>query len=589
MSSARKIKGTAVAPGLAMGPVHVVRATPDVVPSWSLRSEEVDGEIVRLRTAVTTVTGELEERRKRVASQTNEKDAEIFAVHRTILKDPMALERVVETIRNERINAEAGVQRLIEHLERLIGGIGGDQARRYGADVSEPWCAVLEELSSSERRGFLARDEQVILAAADLTPHVVTYLDRDRVLAILTETGGRFSHGGVLARSLGFPCVVAIPNLLSRLEKGLRVIVDGDRGTVQLDPDEEAVDFFLERRRRRVARTEALAVHAALESTTSDGHPFAIQTNVEGLRDVETYDIDHTDGIGLFRTEFLYMERTEFPSEEEQYRVYRRLLELLEGRPVTLRTLDIGGDKRLPYFKTPNENNPQLGWRGLRISLQWTDLLRVQLRAALRASAHGDLRILLPMVSSIEEVREARKIFEGIRSQLTEQGYDIAEDVPVGIMVEVPSVLYVLPEILQEVDFVSVGTNDMVQYLLAADRDNPWVAHLYDPYHPAVLRALQQVSDASLRAGKPCSVCGEMAGDYATALILLGMGYTGVSMVPNFVGEVKYALRQVTLADARELARQALRAGSGTEVRTLLEEARRRLHDSLTGEETSQT
>jgi phosphotransferase system enzyme I (PtsI) len=570
-----------------MGPVYVVRATPDVVPSWSLRAEEVEGEIARLHEAIAAVTGALEARRRRVAEQTNEQDAEIFAVHRTILEDPNALDRVVQAIRDDRLNAEVCVQRLIEHLEQVMGGLDGDSALRYGADVSEPWCAVLEELSSSERRGVMAREERVVLAAADLTPHVVTYLDRERVLAILTETGGRFSHGGVLARSLGFPCVAAVPNLMSRLEKGMRVIVDGDRGTVQLGPDEGAVDQFLERRRRHVARREALAVHAALPSHTSDGRPFALQTNVEGLRDVETFDVGHTDGVGLFRTEFLYMERSEFPSEEEQYRVYRRLLELLEGRPVTVRTLDIGGDKRLPYFDTPDEPNPQLGWRGLRIALQWADLLRVQLRAALRASAHGDLRLLLPMVSSLDEVRETKRIFEGVRDQLTDQGYEIAEDVPVGIMVEVPSVLFVLPEILEEVDFVSVGTNDMVQYLLAADRDNPWVAHLYDPYHPAVLRALQEVAEASRRAGKPCSVCGEMAGDYATALVLLGLGYSGVSMAPNFVGEVKYALRQVTLADARELARQALREESAVGVRALLEEARRRLHDSLTGEETS--
>ncbi|MDP6539203.1 MAG: phosphoenolpyruvate-utilizing N-terminal domain-containing protein, partial [Planctomycetota bacterium] len=425
------ISGTAVAPGLAMGPVYVVRATPDVVPSWSLRAEEVEGEIARLHEAIAAVTGALEARRRRVAEQTNEQDAEIFAVHRTILEDPNALDRVVQAIRDDRLNAEVCVQRLIEHLEQVMGGLDGDSALRYGADVSEPWCAVLEELSSSERRGVMAREERVVLAAADLTPHVVTYLDRERVLAILTETGGRFSHGGVLARSLGFPCVAAVPNLMSRLEKGMRVIVDGDRGTVQLGPDEGAVDQFLERRRRHVARREALAVHAALPSHTSDGRPFALQTNVEGLRDVETFDVGHTDGVGLFRTEFLYMERSEFPSEEEQYRVYRRLLELLEGRPVTVRTLDIGGDKRLPYFDTPDEPNPQLGWRGLRIALQWADLLRVQLRAALRASAHGDLRLLLPMVSSLDEVRETKRIFEGVRDQLTDQGYEIAEDVPV--------------------------------------------------------------------------------------------------------------------------------------------------------------
>lgn len=584
MAQKKSIHGVAVAPGLAMGPVHVIRAAPEVIPTWALRGDEVEGEVQRLEAAVETVSEALANRRlKLIASGSSEQEAEIFAVHRMILSDPSAIEKVRQRISQERINVEACVQVLIRDLETALTGLEGNSVRSFGADISEPWRIVLQELMSSEREAFVSTGERVVLAAAELTPHVVTFLDRDRVLAVLCETGGRFSHGAVLARSFGFPCVVGVPNLLSRLEQGMRVVVDGDVGSVQLSPDQQSIDHFLERHKRREARIEALKEQAKLPAETQDGHPFAVSLNIESVRDLDVagFDVESTHGVGLLRTEFLYMERAQFPSEEEQYRLYRRVVERLGGRPVTLRTLDIGGDKQLPYFQMPQEVNPALGWRGVRVSLEWQDLLRVQLRAALRASEHGPVQLLLPMVTSCEEVRRVHEIFEQVYAQLVEQGYDLAEEIPVGIMVEVPSALLDLPRILQEVDFVSVGTNDLVQYLLASDRDNPWVANLYDPYHPAVIWALDFVARSAREAGKPCMVCGEMGGDYATALLLLGLGFTGVSVAGNFLTQVKYAVRSSKLAEVQELAREVLELDSGEAIRQRLELARQRLHDRL--------
>jgi len=306
-----------------------------------------------------------------------------------------------------------------------------------------------------------------------------------------------------------------------------------------------------------------------------------VQVNVESVRDLDTFDLNHTDGIGLLRTEFLYMERKEFPSEEEQYRLYRRVLERMGGMPATLRLLDIGGDKQLPYFQTPSEANPALGWRGIRISLRWRDLLRVQLRAMLRASTAGDLRILIPMVTALEELREVHQLFDEIRSQLHEQGYATADDVPVGAMIEVPSVLLELDRVVREVDFVSVGTNDLVQYLLAVDRDNPWVSGLYDPFHPAVVRALQQVAKVARREQRSCAVCGEMASDPAVALLLLGLGFDSVSVAPHFVPEIKFAVRHSSHADLVRLAERVLAQATASGVRAELEEARRQLFASL--------
>ncbi len=578
MAQLRIIKGVPVSRGLALGRVHVVRATPKVVPTWSVPGDEVEREVARLREAIEQTGEELKRRQDLVAAQSGPKDAEILSVHRMLLQDPGARRKVEARIRDQRINAEAAVQELIERFRSALGALGGEGQRSYAADFSDPWHAVLDALLKRDRDHVVAAGEQIVLAAAVLTPQVVTCLEREHVLAVITETGGRFSHGAVLARSLGVPCIVGLPNLLSRLEQGMRVCVDGDRGTVQLKPGDEDVDRFLERLARRKARQSKLAIHAALPSVTPDGRKFDVNVNIETLQDFETFQIAHTDGVGLLRTEFLYMERSQFPSEEEQYRLYRRVLERMDGRPATLRTLDIGNDKRLPYFQTPEEANPALGWRGLRISIQWQDLLRVQLRAALRASAHGDLRLLLPMVTSIEEVREVRRVFAEVRQQLVEQGYEVAPRVPLGIMVEVPSTVVMLPHMLPEADFVSVGTNDLVQYLLAVDRDNPWVAKLYDPQHPAVWWALARVAAASRAAGKPCSVCGEMAGDYATALLLMGMGYDSVSVVPHLLAEVKYAVRETPQAEASELAAAAGRETTSEGVGRILAQARERLH-----------
>jgi len=572
-----KVQGIAVAPGLALGTVHIVLTGPTDVPTWSVKREDVPLEIGRLAAALNAAAERLEERQRVVTTSAGAKDAEIFAVQRTILKDPRAMSDVERMISEQRINAEAAVKLLIERYQEALGKLEGANVRSFAADVSDPWRYVLDVLLERDREQALQTEQPVIIAAAELTPAVVTFLARTRLLAVVAETGGRFSHGAVLARSLGLPCVVGLPNLLARLEQGMTLAVDGDHGFVLLSPTDADVKEFLQRKRSREGRRELVRAEAARPGTTQDGHSLRVQVNVESVRDLDTFELSHTDGIGLFRTEFLYLERSEFPSEEEQYRLYRRVLERMNGQPTTLRLLDIGGDKALPYFQTPSEANPALGWRGIRITLRWRDLLRVQLRALLRASTAGDLRILMPMISSLEEVREVHKLFDEIRHQLSAQGYTTADDVPVGAMVEVPSALLELERIVREVDFVSVGTNDLVQYLLAVDRDNPWVSGLYEPHHPAIVRALQHVADVSLKAKKSCSVCGEIASDPAVALLLLGLGYDSLSVAPQFVPEIKYAVRHSRHGELVQLARDVLAQETATGVRVQLERASRRL------------
>ena len=558
--------------GLAIGPVHVVSTTPKEVPTFTVPHDRVDAEIERLEAAVAAATSELDRRRELVAKQAGPKDAEIFGVQKLVLQDPGALNQVKNAIRQERINAESAIRRLIDRFGDSFGGVNEDRGRSLIADISEPWQRVVDALVGRDRETVLSDQQKVIVAAAELTPRVVTYLSRELVLGVVCEVGGRYSHGAVLARSLGIPCVVGLENLLARLEQDMVVALDGNQGVMHLTPSNVEQDEFLDRLARNESRRRELSEAAIGPVETRDGASFRVEANIEGPRDLELYDIGTIDGVGLFRTEFLYMERSQFPSEEEQYRVYRQVLERMGDKPVTMRTLDVGADKTLPYFTTPREANPALGWRGLRISLAWSDLLRVQLRALMRASMHGNLRVLLPMVTSLEEIREARAIFDGVRADLEGQGYEVEADIPVGIMIEVPSAFVTLRTLIEEVDFISVGTNDLVQYLLAVDRDNPWVVKSFEPYHPAVMMALEFVARTAREAGKPGCVCGDMAGDPATAVMLLGMGFESVSAAAHFAPEIKNAVRSVSSAEAAELGARVTREPLSGGVRGILAE-----------------
>jgi len=572
------IQGTAVSPGLALGPVHIVYAGPSDIPTWTVGREEVPLEIGRLASALNVAAERLEERRRKVASSAGAKDAEIFAVHRAILQDPSAMRQVEEAISNQRINAEAAVKFLIDRFEATMSQLEGNSVRAYASDVSDPWYYVLDVLLEKDREEVLQGEGQVILAAAQLTPAVMTFVERGRLAAVVAEKGGRFSHGAVLARAFGIPCLIGVVNLLGRLEQGMQVAVDADRGQVHLNPPEEQVQQLLDRKAAIESRHDELLQEASSQARTPDGAVLSMAVNIESVRDLETFGVDQIDGVGLLRTEFLYLERNAFPSEEEQFRLYRRVLEHLEGKPATLRLLDIGGDKPLPYFKTPAETNPALGWRGIRITLQWRDLLRVQLRALLRASVYGDLRVLIPMVCSLEELGELHQIFQEVRGELSEQGYAVAEDVPVGAMIEVPSALLQIERVCEAVDFVSVGTNDLVQYLLAVDRDNPWVSDLYEPYHPAVMQALAQIARAARAHGIPSAVCGDIASDPAMALLLLGLDYTSISVSPHFIPEIKYAIRRTEKGTAESLAGEVLAAADSSAVHRALEGIRKEIY-----------
>lgn len=575
------INGIAVAPGLVRGPVHVVRARADKAPSWTLRPDEIDAELERLERAIQSVLELLGRQKAIVERASGAQDAGIFAVHQMILQDPGALKQVEAAIRDERINAESAVQALIGRLRQTMSQLEGDSVRDYAADVSEPWRVVLDELLERDREQIQATEERVILAADELSPQVVTFTEPGRILGIVTTTGGRFSHGAVLARAFGLPCVVGLPNLLGRLEQGMDLLVDGDQGCIHIKPTPAEAKAFDKAKHSRDQRRAALIGVADKPAVTQDGAQLEVMVNLESLRDLDTFNPEHCDGVGLLRTEFLYMERNQFPSEEEQFRLYRRVVDHMKGKVVVFRTLDLGGDKQLPYFQLPEEENPALGWRGLRITLEWQDLLRSQLRAILRAGCLGPVRILLPMVTGIAEVRRVKEILADVKEQLLVQGYEVPERVELGVMLEVPSSVVILRDLVKIVDFLSVGTNDLVQYLLATDRDNPFVAKLYEPYHPAVIRSLAYIGRVSEESGCPASVCGDLAGDYVIAMLLLAMGFKGVSVSPHFLAEVRLGVRSTTLKRLQKLVVDLWSAEDEEQIQAELDALREELQDVM--------
>lgn len=544
----------------------------DEVESWTVRPEDVEEEIQKLVRAIQDAVSQLRDSRDRVLQAVGEADARIFDFHAHLIEDPSALEAMSQWMREERLSAEAAVVRFTEASVQRFKALDPDDLRSVGSDIQDSFRRVRSSLQRIEREGLrTAHGEGVVLVAENLTPSLTTMLPRERVLAIVTERGGKFSHGAVLVRSLNIPTVIGVRGISKDLSAGDEILVDGEEGTVEMRPDELRRRVFLEEKQRYDELQAAMARYAHREARTVDGERIQILVNVESLKELSTFDPEICDGVGLCRTEFIYQERREFPSEDEQVHIYVSILDTLRGRPVVFRTLDVGNDKRLPFFSMPEEANPALGWRGLRISLHWRDLFLVQLRALLRAAAHGPARILLPMVTTPEEVREVRDLLAQVESDLEQEGVPFGRRVPLGVMIEVPAAIYGLPIYAPWVDFLSIGTNDLVQYLLAVDRDNKWVASMYEPYHPVILRALDDILRTAADLELPISVCGEMAGMVDSALVLAALGLRSFSIAPRFLPEIKLIVSQVKAAELSDLREAILQRSSPGEVRVFLE------------------
>jgi len=563
-------RGVPASPGIAIGPAYVLRRERLVIPEYRIVKEQVGSEVKRLERAFRDTHERLE------AIREGMKDtglvADIFDAQFLFLKDPTLLQHAIHNIRSENLNAEWALQRELRRLETLFESMSDAYIRERSSDVAFVVRRVLQSLMGREPEGLRNAPIGVIVVAEDLSTAELAQLTKGHVLAVVTEGGSRTSHVTIVARSLEIPAVVGVPDLIHTITDGSMLIVDGHAGCVIDDAEEATIAEFEKRRSYIEALDRQLLRYADLPAETRDGVRIKTLANIE-----QPLEIPHAleygaEGIGLYRTEFLFMNRTELPDEEEQVAAYRDILRGIAPYSAVIRTLDLGGDKLPLGVRTGEEANPALGLRGVRMSMGRPGIFKVQLRALLRASVAGNLKILLPMVSSPNEVDFTRKALAEVREDLERAGEPIAENIELGIMIETPAAALIADILAPRVDFISIGTNDLLQYTLAVDRGNEHVSYLYEPLHPANLRLIQRVCQAGRRAGIEVGMCGEMAGDPLHCWILTALGVGELSMASFSIPLLKKILRESTAAEARELLAEIMRLSSAAEIREHVEE-----------------
>lgn len=515
------------------------------------KTVEIEIELARFQNALEKSRQDLLALQEKVRRENGEKEAEIFGAHLLMLDDPALAGSIKEKIMEEKLTAERAIMVVADSLKATFDAIEDEYLRQRAQDIVDLEQRLLHSLSPAPSQPEEVPPESIVLAF-DLTPSETVNLPKDRVLGLAMVAGGKTSHAAILARSLGIPAVVALGDDLLQAQSGEMVILDGNSGTLLVNPDASTLTWAKAEQVHLLRKRQELDQIRLLPATTRDGWTVKLMANIGHPQEAELAVKAGAQGIGLFRTEFLFLERHNPPTEEEQLQAYRQVVEKMAPHPVIIRTLDIGGDKTVPYLELPPEANPFLGLRGLRLTLARFDLLKVQFRALLQAARFGDLRIMLPMVTDPREVREARALLQEAKAELRREGRAFNEHVPVGIMVETPAAALIADLLAQEVEFFSLGTNDLIQYTLAVDRTNPKVRNLYNAYHPAVIRLIAHVIEVGETRGVEVGMCGEMAGDPEATELLLGLGLKEFSMAPSSIPHIKQLIGQASREEARE-------------------------------------
>jgi phosphotransferase system, enzyme I, PtsP len=568
-----RLVGLSAAPGFAQGLAHVVGTFLSTIDR-NLRSRDIKAEQKRLEEALTRSRSELGTLKVRMAPLMPEADLKIFDGHRLILEDEEFIHRIRDAI-DKGFTAESALFRVIDELSAQLLAVADGYLRERATDFRDVGHRVLRHLRQEERKGAFAKP--TILVAEELTLSQLTLVSHENLAGIALQSGGVTSHAAILARSFEIPTVVGVEHLMEAVIEGDHLVLDGNSGLVYVNPGTDVEKDYAGLTKRYEAFKRDLMEENGEPAATRDGHRVMMLANIALPADIPLALKYGAEGVGLLRSEFSFLTYEDFPDENQQLELYTRFLQAVGRRPVTIRTLDIGADKYPPYMRVPREENPFLGWRSIRISLEMSGLFKVQLRAILRAAARFNVRILFPMISSLEELRRAKELLAESQAELYKEGLEHNPEIEVGIMVEVPSALWLAPRLAREVDFFSIGTNDLIQYLLAADRNNPKVAHLYEAFHPAVLSAISEVVNVARAADKEVGICGEMASDPLATLLLVGMGFDELSLSPLFIPVVRKLVREVDYQTARLIAREILQMASVQEIKGYLVERYRDL------------
>ena len=567
------LQGIAASDGIAIAKVYTL-TEPDL-SFTKISVEDTDKEISRLEEALVVSTKEIELIKETALKNLGEEEAQVFEAHLMVLSDPELVGQVKDAIISQKVNAEHALKEVSDMFISIFAGMEDNPyMQERAADIRDVSKRILANLLGVKIPSPATIKDEVVVVAGDLTPSDTAQLNRKYVKAFVTDIGGRTSHSAIMARSLEIPAIVGTKEITSLAKDGDLIIIDGLSGDVFLNPSEDVVAEYR-------AKAEAFAAQQAeweklkdADTFTKDGHQVELAANIGTPKDLEGVIHNGAEGVGLYRTEFLYMDSHDMPTEEDQFEAYKAVLEGMNGKPVVVRTMDIGGDKELPYLPLPHEMNPFLGYRAIRISLNEPEMFRTQLRALLRASVYGKLRIMFPMIATLNDFRGAKALLLEEKAKLVAEGVAVSDDIQVGIMIEIPAAAVLAHQFAKEVDFFSIGTNDLIQYTMAADRMNERVSYLYQPYNPSILTLIKHVIDSAHKEGKWAGMCGEMAGDQTAVPLLVGLGLDEFSMSASSVLKTRSLISKLTLEDMKALADKAINeCATVQEVEALVEEA----------------
>ena len=564
------ISGILASPGIAFGKALLLKEDEIVIDRKKISADQVDQEVERFLSGRAKASAQLETIKTKAGETFGEEKEAIFEGHIMLLEDEELEQEIIALIKDKHMTADAAAHEVIEGQASALEELDDEYLKERAADVRDIGKRLLRNILGLKIIDLSAIQDEVILVAADLTPSETAQLNLKKVLGFITDAGGRTSHTSIMARSLELPAIVGTGSVTSQVKNDDYLILDAVNNQVYVNPTNEVIDKMRAVQEQVASEKAELAKLKDLPAITLDGHQVEVCANIGTVRDVEGAERNGAEGVGLYRTEFLFMDRDALPTEEEQFAAYKAVAEACGSQAVIFRTMDIGGDKELPYMNFPKEENPFLGWRAIRIAMDRREILRDQLRAILRASAFGKLRIMFPMIISVEEVRALRKEIEIYKQELRDEGKAFDESIEIGVMVETPAAATIARHLAKEVDFFSIGTNDLTQYTLAVDRGNDMISHLYQPMSPSVLNLIKQVIDASHAEGKWTGMCGELAGDERATLLLLGMGLDEFSMSAISIPRIKKIIRNTNFEDAKVLAEQALAQPTTDELMTLV-------------------